>query len=61
MKVAPQDSAVYLQLAAFHNRHGDFPKAMDALTRWAAVVPANPVAHHTMSAYYWEKAYRDPR
>ncbi len=32
---------------------------MDALTRWAAIEPANPVAHYTISTYYWEKAYRD--
>ena len=55
----PNESSVYLQLAGFHNRQGDFAKTMDALTRWTTAFPSNPVAHHTISAYYWEKAYRD--
>ncbi len=50
-----------MQLAGFHNRQGEFEKALDALTRWAAVEPGNPVVHYTISAYYWEKAYRDAR
>ncbi len=58
-KALPNEAAVYVQLAAFNNRHGLFSKAMDALTRWAGIEPGNPVAHYTTSAYCWEKAYRD--
>ena len=59
VQAVPNESSVYMQLAGFHNRHGDFPKTMDALTRWATAFPLNPMAHYTISAYYWEKAYRD--
>ncbi len=59
IKAAPREPAGYLQLAAFYNRQGDFPRTIATLTRWAGVDPANPVVHFTMSSYYWDKAYRD--
>jgi TonB family protein len=59
VRAVPKDSSVYMQLAGFHNRHGDFAKTIEALTRWATAFPLNPLAHYTMSAYYWEKAFRD--
>jgi TonB family protein len=59
IKAAPREPAGYLQLAAFYNRQGDFPKMMGTLTRWADVDPGNPVAQYTIAAYNWDKAYRD--
>ena len=55
----PNEAAVYMQLAGFYNRQGEFSKTMDALNARAAQEPNNPEAHYTIATYYWEKAYRD--
>jgi protein TonB len=59
VRAVPGDPNGYLQLANFLNRHGDFSKAIDALSTWSNADPGDPVPLYTMSAFYWEKAYRD--
>jgi tetratricopeptide (TPR) repeat protein len=53
------DSGVYMQLAAFYNRQGQFDKTMEALNDRAAKEPNNPDAFYTIATYYWDEAYRD--
>lgn len=55
------DPAVYLQIAGFYNRSGEFALTMEALEERAQVDPTNPEAFYTISTYYWEKAFRDFR
>ena len=55
------DPNVYMQLAGYYNRQGDFPKTIEALNQRVAIEPNNPEAHYTVSTYYWDKAYRDFR
>jgi tetratricopeptide (TPR) repeat protein len=50
---------VYLTLASYYNRQGQFDKTIEALEERAAKEPNNPEAFYTISVYYWEKAYRD--
>jgi tetratricopeptide (TPR) repeat protein len=57
----PNDSSVWMQLAGFYNRQGDFDKTILALNERAAREPNNPEAFYTISTYYWDKAYRDFR
>ncbi len=44
----PNDSAVYMQLAGFYNRQGEFTKTMDALNARAKQEPTQPggALHH---------------
>ena len=56
-----EDPTVYLQLAGFYNRAGDFDQTIDALRQRAAIEPDNPEAFYTISTFYWEKAFRDFR
>ena len=55
----PDDAAVYLQLAGYYNRQGEFEETMIALDERANREPNNPEAFYTISTYYWEKAFRD--
>ena len=57
----PEDPTVYLQLAGFYNRGGDFERTIEALQQRAGIEPDNPEAYYTISTYYWEKAFRDFR
>ena len=57
----PNDPNVYMQLAGYYNRQGDFPKTIEALDAARGLEPNNPEAHYTVSTYYWDKAYRDFR
>ena len=59
VRAVPGDPNGYLRLASFRNRHGDFSGAIDTLSTWSNTDPGNPVPLYTMSAFYWEKAYRD--
>jgi TonB family protein len=59
VRAVPGDPNGHFQLTNFFNRHGDFSKAIDALSTWSNADPGNPVPLYAMSAYYWEKAYRD--
>ncbi|HYM25928.1 MAG TPA: tetratricopeptide repeat protein [Vicinamibacterales bacterium] len=53
------DSGVYMTLAAFYNREGQFDKTMEALNERAQKEPNNPEAFYTMATFYWDEAYRD--
>ena len=53
--------SVYMQLAGFYNRQGEFEKTIEALQQRASNEPNNPEAFYTMATYYWDKAYRDFR
>ena len=55
------DPVVYLQLAGFYNRAGEFDLVIDALEQRAQIEPDNPEAYYTISTFYWEKAFRDFR
>ena len=55
------DAVVYLQLAGFYNRAGEFDLTIDALEQRAQIEPDNPEAFYTISTFYWEKAFRDFR
>lgn len=55
------DPVVYLQLAGFYNRAGEFDLVIDALEQRAEIEPDNPEAYYTISTFYWEKAFRDFR
>ena len=55
------DPVVYLQLAGFFNRAGEFEQTIAALEERAQIEPDNPEAYYTISTYYWEKAFRDFR
>lgn len=57
----PDDSAVYLQLAGFYNRQGEFGKTIEALEQRAAKEPTNPEAFHTIASYYWDETQKDTR
>jgi tetratricopeptide (TPR) repeat protein len=59
--VKPEDSAVYLQLAGFYNRQGEFPKTIEALEQRAAKEPNNPEAFHTIASFYWDETQKDTR
>ena len=55
------DPVVYLQLAGFYNRAGEFDLTIEALEERARQDPENPEAYYTISTFYWEKAFRDFR
>jgi|SRR5579872_1969721 len=58
-KTTHPDSGVYMTLAAFYNREGQFDKTMEALNERAQKEPNNPEAFYTMATFYWDEAYRD--
>lgn len=53
------DSTVYMQLAGFYNRQGQFDKTIEALEQRAALEPNNPEAYYMISTYYWDNAQRN--
>ena len=55
----PSNIEALRRLAAFHNRAGNFERAIQALERVAALRPADPEAHHVVGVAYFEKT-RDP-
>jgi tetratricopeptide (TPR) repeat protein len=57
----PDDPNVYMQLASFYNRQGDFPKTIDALKQRAAREPDNPEAFFTIATYYWDNSSKNYR
>ncbi len=56
-----EDPIVYLQLAGFYNRAGEFELTIESLEQRAQIEPDNPEAFYTISTFYWEKAFRDFR
>jgi tetratricopeptide (TPR) repeat protein len=56
-----REPAVYLQLAAYYNRRGQFERTIDALEQRVVQEPDNPEAYYTIATFYWDKAYRDSR
>ena len=46
-KAEPNDPAVYMQLAGFYNRQGDFDKTIEALNERTKIEPNNPEASTT--------------
>ena len=59
--VRPDDTAVFLQLAGFYKRQGDFEQEIEALRTRASMEPDNPEAHYMIATSFWEKAFRDFR
>ena len=60
-EVRPDDTAVFLQLAGFYKRQGEFEKEIEALNSRASREPDNPEAHYMIATSFWEKAFRDFR
>src|SRR5204863_5768956 len=56
---APSNPAVYMTLAGYYNRQGQFDKTIDALEQRAKVEPNNPEAFQTIAAYYWDETRGD--
>ena len=48
---------VYLQLAGFYNRAGEFELTIDALEERARIEPDNPEAFYTISTFYWKRRF----
>ena len=57
----PGDPAVYMTLAGYYNRQGQFDKTINALIERAAKEPTNPEAFQTIATFYWDEAFRDAR
>src|SRR4029079_18059547 len=55
----PNDASVYMTLAGYYNRQGQFDKTIDALEQRAKVEPTNPDAFQTIAAYYWDETRGD--
>ena len=54
----PSDVNVYIQLAGFYNRQGNFSKSIDAFEQRAQREPNNPEGFYTVATQYWDQAYR---
>ena len=53
------DPTVYLQLAGYYDRAGNFEEMIAQLRERARIEPDNPEAFYTISTTYWNKAFRD--
>jgi tetratricopeptide (TPR) repeat protein len=56
---APGQGDVYLQLASFYNRRGEFDKAIAAHEERAKLDPNNPEAYWVLAAMFEEKVRKD--
>ena len=57
----PDSPDVYIRLAGFYNRQGDFPSTVEALEARIGQEPSNPEAYHTLSQYYWDEVFSNFR
>jgi tetratricopeptide (TPR) repeat protein len=57
----PDSADVYLRLAGFYSRQGDFPGVVEALEARIGQQPNNPEAHHALSQYYWDEVFSNFR
>ena len=57
----PDSADVYMRLAGFYSRQGDFPAVVEALEARVAQEPQNPEAYHTLSQYYWDEVFSNFR
>jgi tetratricopeptide (TPR) repeat protein len=60
-EIAPNNPDVYMQLAGYFNRQGDFDKTIQYLNERTRIEANNPEAFYTVSTFFWDKAYRDFR
>jgi hypothetical protein len=58
-ELGDDDVNVYVQLAGFYSRNGQFESSIEALRQRATIEPDNPEAFYTIGTFYWEKAFRD--
>jgi tetratricopeptide (TPR) repeat protein len=52
---------VYLTVAGYYNRQGDFDKLIENIRKNIELEPQNPEAHYRLATYSWDKASRDFR
>ena len=52
---------VYLTVAGYYNRQGDFDKLIENIRKNIELEPNNPEAHYRLATYSWDKASRDFR
>ena len=52
---------MYLTVAGYYNRQGDFAKLVENLRKRIELEPTNPEAYYTLATYHWDKASRDFR
>jgi predicted Zn-dependent protease len=57
----PDSADVYMRLAGFHSRQGNFPSVVEALEARIGQEPQNPEAYHTLSQYYWDEVFSNFR
>ena len=61
IQLDPADPTVYLQLAGYYNRQGQFDKTIAALEQRAEKEPTNPEAYQMIAGYYYEETNGDTR
>ena len=52
---------MYLTVAGYYNRQGDFDKLIENIRKNIELEPQNPEAHYRLATYSWDKASRDFR
>jgi tetratricopeptide (TPR) repeat protein len=57
----PESADIYLRLAGFYSRLGNFTGVVEALEARVAQEPTNPEAHHVLSQYYWDEVFSNFR
>lgn len=53
------DRRVLTAAASFYTRQAQFDKSIEALQAAADLNPIDPLGHHLVATYYWEKAFKD--
>ena len=57
LKARPNEIALIIQLAVFHQKKGDFEKAIDYFQRRANLEPQNKEAWYTLGVNCWARSY----